>query len=82
MAKEMYAASHKRIRTAVTASGTTLTEVFGIGPIIAAMLIGFSGDISRFGNRDRYAAYNGTAPIEFSSGGRTLHRSRRAGTAA
>lgn len=67
-------ASHKRIRTAVTASGTTLTDVFGIGPIIAAMLIGFSGDISRFGNRDRYAAYNGTAPVEFSSGGRTVHR--------
>lgn len=66
--------SHKRIRTAVAASGTTLTEVFGIGPIIAAALIGFSGDISRFANRDRYAAYNGTAPVEFSSGGRTVHR--------
>ena len=37
------------------------------------MLIGFSGDISRFANRDRYAAYNGTAPVEFSSGGRTVH---------
>jgi transposase len=67
-------ASHKRIRTAVAASGTTLTDIFGIGPIIAAMLIGFSGDVSRFANRDRYAAYNGTAPIEFSSGGRTVHR--------
>jgi transposase len=66
--------SHKRIRTAVAASGTSVTEVFGIGPIIAAMLIGFSGDITRFANRDRYAAYNGTAPIEFSSGGRTVHR--------
>lgn len=66
--------SHKRIRTAVAASGTTLTDVFGIGPIIAAMLIGFSGDITRFANRDRYAAYNGTAPVEFSSGGRTVHR--------
>jgi len=66
--------SHKRIRTAVAASGTTLTEVFGIGPIIAAMLIGFTGDIERFASRDRYAAYNGTAPVEFSSGGRTVHR--------
>ncbi|WP_426573843.1 IS110 family transposase [Aquihabitans sp. McL0605] len=71
---EQLKASHKRIRTAVAASGTTLTDVFGIGPIIAAMLIGFSGDISRFANRDRYAAYNGTAPVEFSSGGRTVHR--------
>jgi transposase len=66
--------SHKRIRTAVAASGTSVTDVFGIGPIIAAMLIGFTGDIGRFANRDRYAAYNGTAPIEFSSGGRTVHR--------
>ncbi len=66
--------SHKRIRTAVAASGTTLTDVFGIGPIIAAMLIGHTGDIGRFTNRDRFAAYNGTAPVEFSSGGRTVHR--------
>ena len=52
-------ASHKRIRTAVAASGTTLTEVFGIGPIIAAMLIGYTGDVARFADRDRFAAYNG-----------------------
>lgn len=32
------------------------------------------GDIGRFANRDAYAAFNGTAPIEFSSGGRTVHR--------
>jgi transposase len=67
-------ASHKRIRAAVLASGTTVTELFGIGPIIAAMLIGFTGDIHRFSNRDHFAAYNGTAPVEFSSGGRTVHR--------
>jgi len=67
-------ASHKRIRTAVAASGTTVTDLFGVGPILAAMLIGFTGDIRRFPGRDRYAAYNGTAPVEFSSGGRTVHR--------
>jgi transposase len=67
-------ASHKRIRTAVAASGTTVTDLFGVGPIIAAMLIGYSGDITRFANRDHYAAYNGTAPVEFSSGGRIVHR--------
>ncbi len=31
-------------------------------------------NIARFGNRDHFAAYNGTAPVEFSSGGRTVHR--------
>jgi transposase len=67
-------ASHKRIRAAIRASGTSVTDLFGIGPIIAAMLIGYTGDVSRFGSRDRFAAYNGTAPVEFSSGGRTVHR--------
>ena len=67
-------ASHKRIRTAVAASGTTVTDLFGIGPIIAAMLIGYTGDVTRFADRDHYAAYNGTAPVEFSSGGRSVHR--------
>jgi transposase len=67
-------ASHKRIRTAVRASGTSVTDLFGVGPIIAASLIGYTGDIRRFRNRDRFAAYNGTAPVEFSSGGRVVHR--------
>jgi transposase len=67
-------ASHKRIRTAVRASGTSVTDLFGVGPIITAALIGYTGDVSRFGNRVRFAAYNGTAPVEFSSGGRVVHR--------
>ena len=29
--------SRRRIAAAVTASGTTLTEIFGVGPVIAAM---------------------------------------------
>ncbi len=37
---EQLKVSHKRIRTAIAASGTSVTDVFGIGPIIAAMLIG------------------------------------------
>jgi transposase len=71
--------SRARITAAVAASGTTLTDVFGIGPIIAAMLIGFSGDPLRFTTASRYAAYTGTAPIEFSSGGRIVHRLSRRG---
>jgi transposase len=71
---EQLKASHKRIRTAVAASGTSVTDLFGVGPILAAMLIGFTGDVRRFENRDRFAAYNGTAPVEFSSGGRVVHR--------
>jgi transposase len=66
--------SHRRIRVAVKASGTSLTELFGVGPIIACMLIGYTGDVRRFRSRDQFAAYNGTAPIELSSGGRVVHR--------
>jgi transposase len=71
--------SHRRIRVAVQASGTSLTELYGVGPIHAATLIGYSGDVTRFANRDAYASYNGTAPIEWSSGGRVVHRVSRRG---
>jgi transposase len=66
---EQLKASHRRIRTAVAASGTSLTELFGVGPILACYLIGFTGDIRRLASRDAFAAYNGTAPVERSSGG-------------
>jgi transposase len=71
--------SRARITTAVAASQTSLTEIFGIGPIIAAMLIGYSGDPLRFTTAARFASYTGTAPIEFSSGGRITHRLSRRG---
>ncbi len=66
--------SHRRIRMAVKASGTSVTDVYGVGPIHAGTIIGYSGDVERFANRDAYASYNGTAPIERSSGGRVVHR--------
>ena len=71
--------SHRRIRVAVRASGTSVTDLYGVGPIIAAQLIGYTGDIRRFANRDAFASYNGTAPIECSSGGRVVHRLSRRG---
>jgi transposase len=42
-------------------------------PVIAA-IIGTVGDVARFADRDRFAACNGTAPIEVSSGERKIHR--------
>jgi transposase len=66
--------SHRRIGIAIKASGTSLTELYGVGPIIAAQLIGYAGDVRRFANRDAFASYNGTAPVEFASGGRVVHR--------
>jgi len=71
--------SHKRIKTAVQASGTTLTELYGVGPILACELIGYTGDVRRFTTRDKFASYAGVAPIELSSGGRIVHRLSRRG---
>ena len=62
--------ARRRIVAAVAASKTTVTEIFGVGPIVAATVIGEVSDIGRFPSRDHFAAYNGTAPIEVSSGGR------------
>lgn len=67
-------ASKKRVEQAVSASGTTLTSIVGIGPINAATIIGYSGDIGRFATKAQFASYNGTAPIEASSGSRIRHR--------
>jgi transposase len=69
----------KKLAVAVRASGTTTTEIFGVGPVIAATVIGYASDVSRFSSRDHFAAYNGTAPIEVSSGNRKIHRLSRRG---
>jgi transposase len=64
----------RRIRDAVVALKTSLTDLFGVGPIVARVVIGYTGDVGRFAKRDRYAAYTGTAPVEMSSAGRIVHR--------
>jgi transposase len=65
---------HQRIITAVKAADTTVTDVFGVGPIVACYLLGYSGDVRRFPTAGHYARYNATAPIEASSGPRVRHR--------
>ena len=62
------------ISKAVVTSNTTVTDVYGVGSIVAAFLIGYTGDIGRFASANHYASYNGTAPIEYSSGGKKRHR--------
>ena len=52
---------------------------YGVGPIVAAIVLGQVGDPRRFPTRDRFAAYNGTAPIEASSGPRVRHRLNQRG---
>jgi transposase len=64
----------KKLAAAVRASGTSVTEIFGVGPAVAAAVLGDVRDISRFASADSFAAYNGTAPVEVSSGNRVVHR--------
>jgi transposase len=66
--------TRNKLATAVRASGTTLTTVFGVGPVIAGTIIGDVAGVSRFPGRAHFAAYNGTAPAEVSSGNRKIHR--------
>ncbi len=42
---------NERIEAEVEASGTTLTEIFGIGPILAARIIGTVGNVVRSRSR-------------------------------
>jgi transposase len=71
--------NRRRCAEAVAASGSTLTEIFGISEVLAAKILGHTGDITRFASADRYASYAGTAPIEVSSGDQRRHRLSRAG---
>jgi transposase len=66
--------TRKKLAAAVRASGTTLTGVFGAGPVVAGTIIGDVAGVSRFPGRDHFAAYNGTAPVEVSSGNRKVYR--------
>jgi transposase len=71
--------TRKKLTAAVAAAGTSLTGIFGVGPVIAAAVIGDVRNVSRFPGRDHFAAYNGTAPIEVSSGQRKIYRLSRRG---
>jgi transposase len=69
----------KELQQMVEASGSTLTELPGVGPIVAARVLADVGDIARFADRNRFASWTGTAPIEASSGEQVRHRLSRAG---
>jgi hypothetical protein len=54
----------------VKASGTSLTGLSGVGPVIAGTVVGDVRQVFRFPDRDHFASWNGTAPVEVSSGDR------------
>lgn len=67
------------INETIAAHGTTLTEIHGVGPVLAAKIIGHTSAVARFQTRHHYANYCATALIEASNGDRRRHRLSRAG---
>ena len=72
-------AATKELKELVAATGSTLMDLHGMGPSGAARLLVDVGDITRFATRDHFASWNGTAPIDASSGDQVRHRLSRAG---
>ena len=51
----------------------------GVGPVVAARVLADVGDVTRFADRNRFASWTGTAPLDASSGEQNRHRLSRAG---
>ena len=67
------------LKAEITARGSTLTDITGVGPAGAARILADVGDVARFVDRNRFASWTGTAPIDASSGEQIRHRLSRAG---
>ncbi len=67
------------LKAAVTARGSSLMDIHGVGPAVAARTLADVGDVARFADRNRFASWTGTAPLDASSGEQNRHRLSRAG---
>ena len=67
------------LKTMVLARGSTLMDLHGVGPVVAARILADVGDVTRFADRNRFASWTGTAPLDASSGEQNRHRLSRAG---
>jgi transposase len=72
-------AINKELRTAVNARGSQLMDLYGVGPAGAARILADVGDVARFPDRNHFASWTGTAPLDASSGEQIRHRLSRAG---
>jgi transposase len=69
----------KELTHMVQVSGSRLMDLPGVGPLVAARVLADVADVTRFADRNRFASWTGTAPIEASSGETVRHRLSRAG---
>jgi transposase len=67
------------LKTMVLARDSRLMDIPGVGPVVAARVLADVGDIARFADRNRFASWTGTAPLDASSGEQNRHRLSRAG---
>ena len=72
-------ASSKELKALVAARGSHLMDLTGVGPVVAARILADVGDVARFADRNRFASWTGTAPLDASSGEQIRHRLSRAG---
>jgi transposase len=69
----------KELKAMVIARRSTLMDLPGVGPVVAARILADVGDVARFADRNRFASWTGTAPLDASSGEQIRHRLSRAG---
>ena len=67
------------LKAMVIARGSTLLDIHGVGPAVAARILADVGDIARFTDRNRFASWTGTARLDASSGEQIRHRLSCAG---
>jgi transposase len=67
------------LKAMVLARHSRLMELRGVGPVVAARVLADVGDVARFADRNRFASWTGTAPLDASSGEQNRHRLSRAG---
>ena len=67
------------LKQAVLATGSHLMDLHGIGPAGAARILADVADVRRFPDRNHFASWTGTAPLDASSGEQIRHRLSRAG---
>src|SRR3954447_23426574 len=67
------------ITAAVAEVDTGLTDLYGLGRVGPATILGEVADVRRYRSRHAFAAANGTAPIPASSGRTSRHRLNRSG---
>lgn len=72
-------ATEAQMSELIERSQTTLTSLDGVGLVVAAKILGEIGGPQRLRSQASFAAYNGTAPLEASSGATKRHRLNRGG---